>query len=77
MYGVDSFSAIINPPQSCIMSVGSMKLKPICEDGIIKAANIINITLSCDHRVIDGAVGAELLRYIAQHIENPFLLINL
>lgn len=75
MYGIDSFSAIINPPQSCILAVGAGVEKPIVEDGEIKIGTTMNLTLSCDHRSVDGAIGAEFLKALRQIIENPLLLI--
>lgn len=59
MFGIDNFSAIINPPQSCILAVSRAVEKPIVEHGQIKIAHMMNVTLSSDHRVVDGAVGAE------------------
>ena len=63
MYGIDEFSAIINPPQSCIFAVGAGVEKPYVDNGEIKIGTFMKGTLSCDHRVIDGAVGAEFLRF--------------
>lgn len=76
MYGIESFNAIINPPQSAILAVGaSIKKLIYCEktDDFVKA-DIMNITLSADHRVIDGVLGAEFLNRIRFYLENPFML---
>jgi pyruvate dehydrogenase E2 component (dihydrolipoamide acetyltransferase) len=73
MYGIDNFSAIINPPQSCILAVARAVEKPIVEHGQIKIAHMMNVTLSSDHRSVDGAVGAEFLKALRHYIENPIL----
>ena len=75
MYGIDSFSAIINPPQSGILAVGSISKKPIVIDNEIKVCNIMTCQLSGDHRAIDGAVGARLLKEFKSLIENPVKMI--
>ncbi len=75
MYGIQEFKAIINPPQSCIMAVGAANEKPIIIDGDIGVAMIMNISLSCDHRVVDGAVGARFLAEFKRFIEAPIGLI--
>jgi pyruvate dehydrogenase E2 component (dihydrolipoamide acetyltransferase) len=72
MYGVREFAAIINPPQSTILAVGAAQRRPVeAEDGAVKFVSQMTVTLSCDHRVVDGAVGAELLAAFRQMIENP------
>lgn len=75
MYGIDNFSAIVNPPQSCILAVSRAVQKPIVENGQIKIANMMNVTLSSDHRSVDGAVGAEFLKALRKYIENPILML--
>lgn len=75
MYGVDTFSAIVNPPQAAILAVGATTERAVSEDGEIFTANVMDITLSVDHRVIDGALGAELLGAIRHYLENPVLLV--
>ena len=72
MYGINEFAAIINPPQSSILAVGSIQKLPRIEDKEIKIANILKSTLSADHRVLDGAVAAKLLKDFHDIIENPF-----
>lgn len=71
MYGIDEFTAIINPPQSCILAVGAGKQKPYVVNGEVKIGNFMTCTLSTDHRTVDGAVGAEFLQILRQYIENP------
>ena len=71
MYGIDEFSAIINPPQSCILAVGTGKQKPYVDGGEVKIGTFMTCTLSTDHRTVDGAVGAEFLQILRQYIENP------
>ena len=74
MYGITEFSAIINPPQACIIAVGAGVEKPLVRNGQIEIGTTMMATLSCDHRVVDGAVGAELLQAFQKYIENPVLL---
>ena len=74
MYGIKNFTAIINPPQSAILAVGSGQKMPIVKDDKIVISNVMNVTLSCDHRVIDGAVGARFLQVFKKLIENPMLM---
>jgi pyruvate dehydrogenase E2 component (dihydrolipoamide acetyltransferase) len=71
MYGIRSFSAIINPPQATILAVGAAKKRAIVKDGEISVATIMGVTLSCDHRAVDGVLGAELLAAFKSLIENP------
>lgn len=75
MYGVDEFSAIINPPQSGILAIGKGNEKAICEKGEIRIASMLKATLSVDHRAIDGAVGAQLISKFKHYIENPLTLL--
>ena len=75
MYGIDNFSAIINPPQSGILAVGRISKKPVIIDDEVKVANIMTCQLSGDHRAIDGAVGARLLQEFKSLIENPVKMI--
>ena len=71
-YGIDNFDAIINPPQAAILSIGSIKNTPVVSDeGNIVPGLIMKVGMSCDHRVIDGAVGAEYLAELKKRIENP------
>lgn len=75
MYGIKNFNAIINPPQSCIMGVGSSSKRAIIKNDQISIATIMDVTLSADHRVVDGAVGAEFLASFKKFIESPALLL--
>ncbi len=72
MYGIENFDAVINPPHGAILAVGAGIKKPVVgEDGELTTATVMSVTLSVDHRVIDGALGAELLAAIKAHLENP------
>jgi pyruvate dehydrogenase E2 component (dihydrolipoamide acetyltransferase) len=74
--GIDSFSAVINPPQGFILAVGKVTKVPVIDDsGEIVAGHHMSITMSCDHRVIDGALGAEYLKALRHLLENPTLLL--
>ncbi|MEM7546672.1 MAG: pyruvate dehydrogenase complex dihydrolipoamide acetyltransferase [Pseudomonadota bacterium] len=75
MMGIENFDAVINPPQGAILAVGAGKSKPVVRDDDITIATIMSLTLSVDHRVIDGALGAEFLAAIKHHIENPVALL--
>jgi len=75
MYGIDQFVAVINPPQAAILAVGSVADKPVVRDGQILVRKILTVTLSCDHRVIDGAIGAEYLRELKALLEHPMRLL--
>ena len=75
MYGIKEFSAVINPPQGCILAVGSGEKRVIVINNEISIATIMTVTLSCDHRVVDGAVGAEFLSEFKNLIENPSLML--
>jgi pyruvate dehydrogenase E2 component (dihydrolipoamide acetyltransferase) len=75
MYGIKQFQAIVNPPQSCIMAVGASNKRPIVINDQISMANIMDISLSCDHRVVDGAVGARFLASFKKFIEHPIKMV--
>lgn len=75
MYGVKHFAAIINPPQSCILAVGAGEERVVVEKGQFKAVQQMTVTLSVDHRVVDGAVGAEFLGAFKRYIEEPVLML--
>jgi len=75
MFGVDNFTSIINQPNSAILSVGGIKQKPVVKNGEIVVGNVMNLTLSCDHRTIDGAVGAAFLNTLKLFLENPVTMI--
>jgi pyruvate dehydrogenase E2 component (dihydrolipoamide acetyltransferase) len=75
MLGIDEFTAIINPPDSAILAVGGIKETAVVEKGQIKVANIMKLTLSCDHRTVDGAVGARFLATLKGYLENPVTML--
>ncbi|UCM85129.1 MAG: pyruvate dehydrogenase complex dihydrolipoamide acetyltransferase [Rickettsia endosymbiont of Culicoides impunctatus] len=75
MYGVKSFNAIINPPQSCILAIGASSKRPIVDNDQIKVATMMDVSLSSDHRVVDGAVGAKFLASFKKFIESPALML--
>ena len=74
MFGIDEFTAVINPPEAAILAVGAMKEKPVARDGEIEIHQMMRVTMSCDHRVVDGAVGAQFLQTFKQILENPLYL---
>lgn len=74
MFGIEEFTAIVNPPDSCIMAVGSIIEKPIVKKGKIKVGQMMKVTLSCDHRVVDGASGAKFLQTFKEMLEDPIRL---
>ncbi|MCF8255441.1 MAG: pyruvate dehydrogenase complex dihydrolipoamide acetyltransferase [Bacteroidia bacterium] len=71
MFGIDEFTAIINPPDACILAVGAAKETVVAENGQMKIAQVMKVTLSCDHRVVDGAVGSAFLGTLKDLLENP------
>jgi pyruvate dehydrogenase E2 component (dihydrolipoamide acetyltransferase) len=76
MFGIEQFTAIINPPASAILAVGATKRVPVVqEDGTVAARHRMKVTLSCDHRVLDGAVGAQFLQTLKQVLENPLWML--
>ena len=74
MMGIDEFSAIINPPEGAILAVGAVAEKPVVVEGRVEVGLRCRLTLSCDHRVVDGATGAKFLQSLKQIIENPVYL---
>jgi pyruvate dehydrogenase E2 component (dihydrolipoamide acetyltransferase) len=75
MFGIEQFTAIINPPEAAIFAIGSAAPKAVVRDGEIVIRNVMNVTMSCDHRVIDGATGAKFLQTFKQMLENPILML--
>jgi pyruvate dehydrogenase E2 component (dihydrolipoamide acetyltransferase) len=75
MYGIDDFTAIINPPDACILAVGGIKETALVKNGQIVAGNVMNLTLSCDHRVVDGATGAAFLQTLKNLLEQPVTML--
>ncbi|MCP1915754.1 pyruvate dehydrogenase E2 component (dihydrolipoamide acetyltransferase) [Bradyrhizobium elkanii] len=74
MYGINHFTAVINPPHASILAVGTSEERPVVRGGKIEIAHMMSVTLSCDHRAIDGALGAELIGAFKQLIENPVMM---
>ena len=75
MFGIDEFTAIINPPDACILAVGGIQAVPVVRDGAVVPGHTMKVTLSCDHRVVDGATGAAFLNEVKQNLENPVLML--
>jgi pyruvate dehydrogenase E2 component (dihydrolipoamide acetyltransferase) len=75
MYGMKEFTAVINPPHATILAVGASEERPIVKNGKIEAAQMMSVTMSCDHRAVDGALGAELLGAFKKLIENPVMMV--
>ena len=73
MYGVDAFSAIINPPQAAILAVGATEQRPVVRDGEIVPRPMMTMTLTVDHRAVDGAEAADFLRTVKSFLEEPAL----
>jgi len=71
MFGIDSFTAIINPPDACILAVGGIAQEPVVKNGQVVPGNVMNVTLSCDHRVVDGATGSAFLQTLKSYLEEP------
>lgn len=74
MFGIEEFTAIINPPDACILAVGAIIKKPVVKDGEMKVGNRMKVTLSCDHRIVDGAVGAQFLQTVRTFLEQPLMM---
>jgi len=74
MFGISHFTAVINPPQSTILAVGASEERAVVRNGKVEAAHIMSVTLSCDHRAIDGALGAELIGAFRRLVENPVMM---
>jgi pyruvate dehydrogenase E2 component (dihydrolipoamide acetyltransferase) len=75
MFGIDQFTAIINPPEAGILAIGGVEEKPVVIDGALEVRQRMRVTMSCDHRVVDGATGARFLQTVRRYIENPLSLI--
>ena len=76
MFGIEEFTAIINPPDACILAVGGIVEKPVVKNGQIVPGNTMKVTLSCDHRVVDGVVGSAFLNTLKDFIENPVVFLG-
>jgi pyruvate dehydrogenase E2 component (dihydrolipoamide acetyltransferase) len=75
MMDIDEFTAIINPPDSCILAVGKIAATPVVENGQVVVRQLMKLTLSCDHRVVDGAVGARFMQTLKAYLENPVTML--
>ncbi len=75
MFGIEDFTAIINPPDACILAVGGIQNVPVVKEGAVVPGHTMKVTLSCDHRVVDGATGAAFLNEVKQNLENPVLML--
>jgi len=75
MFGIEAFTAIVNPPDSCILAVGGIKQVPVVKNGQVVPGNVMKVTLSCDHRVVDGATGAAFLQSVKGYLENPVTML--
>ena len=76
MFNIEEFTAIINPPDACILAVGGIKQIPVVKNGIVQPGNVMKVTLSCDHRVVDGVVGSKFLNTLKALLENPIVLLG-
>ena len=75
MFGIEEFTAIINPNDSCILAIGGIKNTPIVKNGEIVPGNIMKVTMSCDHRLVDGATGAKFLKTLKELLEDPIKIL--
>ena len=76
MFGIDEFTAIINPPDACILAVGAIADTPVVKNGAVVPGHVMKLTLSCDHRVVDGATGSAFLQTLKASLENPVLMLG-
>lgn len=76
MYGIDEFTAIINTPDACILAVGGIQQIPVVKEGQVVPGNVMKLTLSCDHRVVDGASGAAFLNTLKTYLQNPVTMLK-
>ncbi len=76
MFGIEEFTAIINPPDACIMAIGAIREIPVVKNGVVVPGNQMKVTLSCDHRVVDGATGAKFLQTFKNLMENPVIMLG-
>ncbi len=75
MYGVDDFIAVINPPQAAILAVGAVLDRPVVKQGVVVAGKVMSLTISSDHRVVDGVAAAQFLQTLKHYLENPAVLL--
>ncbi len=76
MFGIEEFTAIINPPDACILAIGGIQQKPVVKNNIVVPGNVMKVTMSCDHRVVDGVAGSDFLRTFKGLMENPVILLG-
>jgi pyruvate dehydrogenase E2 component (dihydrolipoamide acetyltransferase) len=76
MFGIEEFTAIINPPDSCILAVGGIQQKPVVKNNSVVPGNVMKVTMSCDHRSVDGATGSQFLQTLKGLLENPVILLG-
>jgi pyruvate dehydrogenase E2 component (dihydrolipoamide acetyltransferase) len=74
MYGIKSFASILNEPQAMILSVGAGEARPVVKEGALAIATMMTMTLTCDHRAVDGAIGADFLGALRTYIEDPMMM---
>ena len=75
MFGIEEFTSILNAPESCIMAIGAIKQAPVVRNGELGIGNIMKVTLTCDHRTVDGASGAKFLQTFKSFVENPVTML--
>jgi pyruvate dehydrogenase E2 component (dihydrolipoamide acetyltransferase) len=75
MFGIEEFTAIINPPNACILAIGAIRDVPVVQDGAVVPGRRMKVTLSCDHRVVDGATGAQFLVTVKALLEEPLTML--
>ena len=75
MFGIKSFASIINPPQGMILSVGAGEQRPVVKNGALAIATVMTVTLTCDHRVVDGATGAKWIAAFRTYVEDPMTML--
>jgi pyruvate dehydrogenase E2 component (dihydrolipoamide acetyltransferase) len=75
MFGIEDFTAIINPPNACILAIGAIRDVPVVKEGAVVPGKRMRLTLSCDHRVVDGATGARFLQTVQSYLEEPLTLL--
>lgn len=76
MFNIESFTAIINPPDACILAIGAIKQVPVVKNGMVQPGHVMKVTLSCDHRVVDGVVGSKFLNTFKALLENPIVMLG-
>ena len=76
MFGIEAFTAIVNPPDACILAVGTVGEEVISENGVFSTASMMKMTLSCDHRVVDGVTGSLFLNTVKDLLENPVKILT-